>query len=240
MLATLLLVDSPAARDFAGSINMCLAERYVVMVVRIPGPRTAAEDQRHEKIVEALLRSQHVPITWQEPGEVVILLPSSGTDAAHLPEDVRHHALGLVRDVARMLDKPCSVGVATGPTGALAEVVALARGISRTAPGQAMPCRLHTMADLFVELGVMQLPPVDRWMRELAQRLTTGPDLVLTLDAYYQNDMRRLNTAEALCIHPRTLDYRLHRVRQLVGIDPGSTCGVRILSTAVTRALIPT
>jgi sugar diacid utilization regulator len=241
LLATLLLADSPAARDLAGSVNMRVAERYVVMVVRIPGLSTAAEDgQREKKTVEALLGRRRVPGTWQEPGELVTLLPSSGTDTAQLPEDARKRALGLARDVARMLGQPCSVGVAAGRTGALAEVLALARSISRTARVQAIPRRLHTMADVFVELGVMQLPQVDRWMRELAQRLTTGPDLVLTLDTYYQNDMSRLNTAGALRIHPRTLDYRLHRVRQLVGIDPGSTYGVRILSTAVTRALTAT
>jgi DNA-binding PucR family transcriptional regulator len=60
---------------------------------------------------------------------------------------------------------------------------------------------------------------------------------VTTLDAYYRSDMNRLLTAASLHIHPRTLDYRLRRVRELTGIEPGSTHGVRVLSTAVARML---
>ena len=41
----------------------------------------------------------------------------------------------------------------------------------------------------------------------------------------------------ALHIHPRTLDYRLRRVREVTAIDPGSTKGVRVLTAAVARLL---
>jgi len=60
---------------------------------------------------------------------------------------------------------------------------------------------------------------------------------VATLHAYYANDMNRARCAAALHIHPRTLDYRLRRVREVAGVDPGSTVGVRLLSAAVARAL---
>ncbi|NUT26078.1 MAG: helix-turn-helix domain-containing protein, partial [Streptomyces sp.] len=64
-----------------------------------------------------------------------------------------------------------------------------------------------------------------------------GPDLLLTLDAYYHHDMHRGATATALNVHARTLDYRLRRVRELTGIAPGSTHGVRVLSAVVARRL---
>ncbi|MFL6144113.1 MAG: hypothetical protein ACJ72N_19895 [Labedaea sp.] len=38
-------------------------------------------------------------------------------------------------------------------------------------PAQNVPHRLHTVADLFVELGVTQLPEVDSWPRQLAERV---------------------------------------------------------------------
>ncbi len=93
------------------------------------------------------------------------------------------------------------------------------------------------MADVFVELAVADVPFVDAWLRTVARRLEPGPDLLRTLDAYYRHDMSRGSTAEALNVHPRTLDYRLRRVRELTDLDPGSTHGVRVLSTAVTRSL---
>ncbi|MEU8635467.1 helix-turn-helix domain-containing protein [Amycolatopsis sp. NPDC048633] len=74
-------------------------------------------------------------------------------------------------------------------------------------------------------------------LRDVARRLANGPDLVTTLDVYYRNDMNRLRSAVALHIHPRTLDYRLRRVRESTGVDPASTKGIRILTAAVARLL---
>lgn len=56
-----------------------------------------------------------------------------------------------------------------------------------------------------------------------------------TLDAYYRHDMNRRLTAAHLYVHVRTLDYRLRRVRELTGIDPATTHGVRTLTTTVAR-----
>ncbi|CAM5531213.1 hypothetical protein SAURM35S_02268 [Streptomyces aurantiogriseus] len=69
----------------------------------------------------------------------------------------------------------------------------------------------------------MDVPFVDEWLRTVARRLSSGPDLVVTLDACYRCDMNRGAAATALNVHPRTLDYRLRRVRELTGVEPGST-----------------
>jgi sugar diacid utilization regulator len=95
------------------------------------------------------------------------------------------------------------------------------------------PRALYDLSDVFVELGVAHLSRANRWLRDVAARLAPGPDLVATLDAFYLNDMNRSRTASSLHLHPRTLDYRLQRVRELTGVDPGSVRGIRIL-TAVT------
>jgi sugar diacid utilization regulator len=195
----------------------------VVAVVRIPrGPFVDAEDRRDE-IVEAILKDHRVPITWHEPTELIALLPDENAS--------------LVQEFSHMTGRPCAVGAAHGRTGELTEALALARRLSHVAPVESTPTRLHTVSDLFVELGVQHIPQVDSWLRELVQQLSAGPNLVRTLDAFYRNEMNRLHTAGALHIHPRTLDYRLQRVRELVGIDPTSTRGVRTLSTAITLAL---
>ncbi|RSM42775.1 hypothetical protein DMB66_54380 [Actinoplanes sp. ATCC 53533] len=105
---------------------------------------------------------------------------------------------------------------------------------ARHAPGGA---RGDRRVAVFVEVGVAAAPWLDDWLRGYIVRLRPGPDLLRTLDVYFRNDMSRLGTASALHVHPRTLDYRLQRVRELTGLVPGSTRGVRILSAAVTRAL---
>ncbi|RKS79651.1 PucR-like helix-turn-helix protein [Actinomadura pelletieri DSM 43383] len=248
-LATTLLTDTSVAPGLAEDLRMRLADRYVVTVVRIAdGPLP----KRRADIVGALLKSHRVPMTWRRPGELVAVLPCGdpadagglgavggvgGVGAVDAMEAVENRALGLVRDFARMVGRPCAAGAATGRVRALRDAVALARRISRVAPIDTVPRRLHVVTDVFVELGVTEMPQVDERLRGLAQRLASGPDLIATLDAYYRHDMNRLRTAGALRIHPRTLDYRFRRVRELVGTDPGSTDGVRVLSAVVTLVL---
>jgi sugar diacid utilization regulator len=129
------------------------------------------------------------------------------------------------------------VGAAEGDAEGFADALAQARQVCRVAPLTVRPDTVHYRADLFAELGVSRVPPVDEWLRDVGQRLTAGPHLVATLDAFYRNKMTRTLTAASLGIHPRTLDYRLNRVRELTGLDPVSVRGVRILSTTVTRVL---
>ncbi|WP_158885906.1 PucR family transcriptional regulator [Amycolatopsis anabasis] len=229
-LAGTLLADRSVVPELAKSLNLGLADRYVVTAVRVSGVPLPTS-QRREEIVGALLKRFPVPMTWREPEELVALLPRGDTEASE------ERAICLVREFAQLTGRPCATGAATGRVRALGDTVALARRISQVAPVEAVPRRLHTMADVFVELGVAQLPQVDDWLRGLAQRLAGGPDLLATLDAYYQYDMNRLNTAGALHIHPRTLDYRLRRVRELAGMEPGSLQGVRVLSAVVARVL---
>jgi hypothetical protein len=229
-LAGALLADRSVVPSLAEGLNMRFADRYVVTVVRISGT-PLPEGQRREEIVGALLKQYQVPMTWREPDELVALLPCDDTEAA------KERSISLVRDFAQLVGRPCAAGAATGRVHALRDTAELACQISRVAPADAVPRRLHLLDDVFVELGALQLPQVDERLRGLARQLGGGPDLVTTLDAYYRHDMNRLSAAGALHIHPRTLDYRLRRVRELVGMDPGSYQGVRVLGATVARVL---
>ncbi|WP_410605944.1 helix-turn-helix domain-containing protein [Amycolatopsis sp. lyj-90] len=227
-LAETLLDDRAVLPGLPESLGLGSAGRYLITVVRFSGGPLPSEERR-EEIIGALLKRERVPMTWPEPGELVALFPCDD------PETVRERALALVRECAELAGRPCATGAASGRIRALRDTAALARRISRVAPVEARPGRLPVMTDVFVELGVSRLPQVDDWLRGVARRLEAGPDLVTTLDAYYRHDMNRLNTAGALHIHPRTLDYRLRRIRELAGMDPGSYQGVRALGAAVAR-----
>jgi hypothetical protein len=228
LLTRMLIADEPADKRLAERLRMPPAPRYLVCVLHFPGGPVPPREAR-ERIVEELLAGHRLPMAWLTPGEFVYLLPGdSGDEAA---------AVALAGLVAAAVGSPCSAGTADGPAGKLAEALESARRVSGVAPPEATPRRLYTVDDLFVELGVAATPWLDGWLRGYAERLRSGPDLLRTLDAYYRNDMNRLGTAAALHVHPRTLDYRLRRVREVTSLDPGSTRGVRVLSAAVTRAL---
>ncbi|KUF13400.1 PucR family transcriptional regulator [Streptomyces silvensis] len=260
LLARALLVADPMAAELASAVGLTEeAEHWAVTVVRVPGGRprddrrddrdgTPARDVELDGELEALVKAYQVPLVWQRAqtppgddeggGELIALTPSAPPMASAVP--LPPSAAGdLVRDFAGALGLPCAAGTAMGARPELAAALDRARRISRTAPLHRTPRRLgtHTMADVFVELAVADVPFVDDWLHNLARRLAPGPDLLVTLDAYYHHDMNRTATATALNVHPRTLDYRLRRVRELTGIAPASTHGVRVLSAVVTRRL---
>ncbi|WP_158624260.1 CdaR family transcriptional regulator [Micromonospora sp. HM5-17] len=221
ILARALLADEPVA-PFVADLRRTGRYRIVVLTTARPvTPETRSE-------VVAALAVDRIPVSWLAADEVAVLAPA---DVAEV------EILRWVRRATALIGQPCGVGSAEGPVGGLARTLTWAREASRVAPPQDPPERLPAIADLFVEMAVARTPAVDGWLRSYARALATGPDLVATLRAYYANDMNRTSTAAALHIHPRTLDYRLRRVREVTGIDPGSTVGVRLLSTAVARTL---
>ncbi|WP_033343149.1 helix-turn-helix domain-containing protein [Catenuloplanes japonicus] len=194
-----------------------------IMCTALPVPAETRDE------VTAAFTRDHVPVTWLAADELAILT------AAHEPQTTN---LQRVRVAAALIGRPCGIGTAHGTAGSLAETLAWAREASRVAPPQYRPDRLPGITDLFVEMAVARAPHVDGWLRDYARQLATnGPDLVTTLRAYYAHDMIRAAAAAALHIHPRTLDYRLRRVREVTGVDPGSTAGVRLLSAVVARTL---
>ncbi|MET0132296.1 MAG: helix-turn-helix domain-containing protein [Kibdelosporangium sp.] len=242
-LAGMLLSDNFVAEHLAASLDLRLAANYLVVVLRLPSAPFGDTGGERDAVVDFLYKRYQVPMAWHAADEFIALLPNgngnangNGTSAVNGAEP-HERALQLACDFTQLIEGPCALGAASGRTHNLTEPVALARRISRVSPAEYTPSRLPTLPDVFVELSVSQQPQVDQWLRELADRLSTGPDLVATLDAFYRYDMNRLNTAGALRIHPRTLDYRLQRVRDLIGINPSSTHGVRTLSAAVSRLL---
>jgi hypothetical protein len=221
--AELALAGDPVAPMYAENLGIAPHGHFRVVVIR-----TSTHDEqtgkRSEGVLEMAWRRHHAPATWHRPDELVALLAV----------DKQTSALALVRDVAEIMGRPCGAGTDAGPLSTLAETFAMARRVSQVVPPQTRPDHLYTMADVFIEIGVAELPEIDRWLRGLARRLATGPDLRTTLDTYYRHDLDRSGTATALNVHLRTLDYRLRRAHELTGVDPRTVNGIRIFTTAIT------
>ncbi|MEU8756703.1 helix-turn-helix domain-containing protein [Streptomyces chartreusis] len=240
LLARSLLTGDPMAADLAAALDLQLPEFCAVTVIRVPDRPVG--DRELDVEIEALVKTHRVPAVWcpengTRGGELIAVVPCSD-EAIRLPS--APDAVGdLVADFAEAIGRPCAAGTATAPLDELPAALERARRISKSAPLGKPSRRLrpYTVADVFVELAVADVPFIDAWLHTVARNLEPGPDLVTTLDAYYRHDMNRGAAAAALNVHPRTLDYRLRRVAELTGIDPASTHGIRTLSTVVTRRL---
>lgn len=91
---------------------------------------------------------------------------------------------------------------------------------------------LYMLRDVLLEYQLTRPSDALTGLIALLQPLERNPDLLLTLEAYLTQDTDRRRTAAALHVHPNTLDYRLKRIVELTGLDPGTTAGLQLLGAA--------
>ncbi|WP_373100765.1 MULTISPECIES: CdaR family transcriptional regulator [Pasteurellaceae] len=88
--------------------------------------------------------------------------------------------------------------------------------------------RIYNYQDLILPVLLEQLK--EGWQREELERpikklklMDNNGVLVKTLLAWFENDMQTVATARALYIHRNTLEYRLHKIADLTGLNLSST-----------------
>ena len=104
---------------------------------------------------------------------------------------------------------PAEVGGAASLAGELLE---LAESLGR---GQ----RLYGLHDLALEYQLTRPTLARRLLSDCLAPLREEPQLLATLQEFVRLDLSRRRTAEALDVHPNTVDNRLRRVAQLTGLD---------------------
>jgi sugar diacid utilization regulator len=78
---------------------------------------------------------------------------------------------------------------------------------------------VHLYSDIAINESARRNENVLRYLNSLLERLADEPELLTTLQSYFDNQLRRKLTAETLGIHPNTLNNRLERVEALLGAD---------------------
>ena len=150
--------------------------------------------------------------------------------------DGREHAMQLL--VAELADRfgvnvfvaeRRSVRTAQLPGAAqeCAEVVDLARLLGRRTG-------LHRLEDLLLEYQMTRPGPGRDLLARQLEPVLDQPHLMEALDVLMRHGLDRKTAASELHIHPNTFTYRLHRITELTGIDPGDAHGSRLLAAALT------
>jgi DNA-binding PucR family transcriptional regulator len=113
-----------------------------------------------------------------------------------------------------------------------AEIVDLVARTDR-APG------LYRRADVLLDYQLSRPSEALTALARLLLPLEAKPELLQTLETYLRQDLDRRRTAASLHVHPNTVDYRIRRITQLIGLSPARAADLpRINAALVARRSI--
>jgi DNA-binding PucR family transcriptional regulator len=99
--------------------------------------------------------------------------------------------------------------------------------------GMGRPPGVYLLNDVLLEYQLSRPSDALPALGSLLDPLDRNPDLTRTLETYLALDLDRRMAAGALHVHPNTLDYRLRRIVDLIGIDPSTAHGLQLIGAAL-------
>ena len=194
--------DVPALRDLVDRVGFPLAERYRPFAKALPGAPTHAHSQLASSLrargVLALTEGDRVSGLAAEDADEAVFGRPQGLFALGPPAPRAELATAL--DDMRLLVDLGRRGGAEGPIAAEDFVPELL---------------LARSPDLAARISERVLGPLEAY----AERRSSG--LLESLEAFLDCGLDRRRTAKQLHVHPNTLDYRLRRITELTGLEPG-------------------
>ncbi|AXO90726.1 PucR family transcriptional regulator [Pseudomonas parafulva] len=77
--------------------------------------------------------------------------------------------------------------------------------------------RVHSYSNVAISESIKSSRPALRYLDSIIESLGNEPELIATLDCFFEHSEKHKITAAALNIHPNTLAYRLDRIMSLLG-----------------------
>ncbi|MEV5704142.1 helix-turn-helix domain-containing protein [Actinoallomurus sp. NPDC052274] len=232
LMAALLSGDPPPSYP-AGSRPSPL---YVVMTLTLgrhpdesrPGPRTRVAARRKIRRVQSTFdRFAGEPaLTALDGSGGTALLPVGAPPAW---DDL----CALVARAARTADVPVTAAASVvdpaGVPAAVAQNTEIVELVVRTgrAPG------LYRLADVLLDYQLSRPGEALTALACLLRPLEPKPELLQTLETYLQQNLDRRRTATALHAHPNTVDYRIRRITQLIGLSPARAADLPHINAAL-------
>ncbi|GLY83228.1 PucR family transcriptional regulator [Actinoallomurus iriomotensis] len=232
LMAALLAGDPPPSYP-AGARPSPL---YVVMTLALgrhpdesrPGSRTRVAARRKIRRVQSTF--DHFA------GEPALTALDGSGGTALLPVGVPpawEDLCALVARAARAADVPVTAAASVVEPGAVpaavaqnTEIVELVTRTGRT-PG------LYRLSDVLLDYQLSRPGEALTALACLLRPLEPKPELLQTLETYLQQDLDRRRTATALHVHPNTVDYRIRRITQLIGLSPARAADLPRINAAL-------
>ena len=228
------LISGQSAPAPTQAIGERLAPSYLVLACAVPDPVQVGAGQ-----IAAIHRDiDSIPgaLHCGDLSALIVLLPAE--DAQPPPDATATELASRLRSLA---GQPVYAAQARRP--GLAGIPAAAEEARHVLSlVKAIPdadCHPYPLDTLLVELAIARQPDIRQRLAALLAPLDAGADLPRTLEVLFACNLDRERTAKKLCIHRRTLRYRLDRIRNLSGIDPDSAHGIQLLRAALTATRLP-
>ncbi|MFE8946137.1 PucR family transcriptional regulator [Streptomyces sp. NPDC007856] len=215
------LIRGDEPEEVAARHGLSLESGYLVLSVRTPEPATPLAARR-------LLRRALARLAPLAEGRV-LSLPDECGGCVLLPSRTALDAVAG-RLSSRLPTAPI-VGAATA--GTPKEVPAAAERARRIAAVADQP-GVHRLRDVLLDYHVAGATDSAPELAALLEPLDSQPGLTATVAAFLDCDFDRRRTAQALDVHPNTVDNRLARVTELTGVDPHTARGVQLFGAALT------
>lgn len=226
-LVAALLAGEPADA-LAARLGRRLPDRWVLLALEL-GPHP---DEQGAGVVAARRKVRRVQAVLDGLTNEPVLGQLHATGGIALLPDVGADLLELVDALEAAAGARVRAGAAAAEsTAGVAAAAELARDVLRLAPRES---GLYELRDVLLDYQLSRPSSAQPHLASLVAPLERHPDLMRTLEVYLQQDLDRRRTAAALHVHPNTLDYRLKRVVELTGLEPGTTSGLQLLGAAVT------
>ncbi|GAA2613422.1 helix-turn-helix domain-containing protein [Actinomadura fulvescens] len=229
-VARALLAGEPAGATAARS-GIRLAPAYLVLNLLIADdvPNVNVIERRVLRRVRANLEgfTDGTPLTLLDARGGHVLLPLNAAD--RMPELAR-----LLTDTGPGGEQIIAGAARTQDTTDVPRAAEQAVRIARLAHTTGRPPGVYQLADVLLDYHLSGPADSGRELTALLAPLETHPELLETLRAFLDHDMDRRRTAQALAVHPNTVDNRMARVSSLLGVDTQTTRGLLLCAAALT------
>lgn len=224
----------------AGRAGVELADSYVAMAVRL-GP---SGDERAAGVSAAIAGRRKVRrlverleelagggvLSLLDPAGGLLLIPTEVSRAPSLLD----RAEELSSSLGRAADAEVLLGLSWGPApSGVRRAADEAREVVRIAQRLGAVDGGFTSQDVLLEQALATSTPWSSRLVQVLDPLEAKPDLAATLQTWFAEDFDRQGTARALGVHPNTVDYRLQRIAEETGLDPGRARHLQLLGAAL-------
>lgn len=218
-LTSALLSGEPADAH-AARAGVRLAPSYVVLSLSMEESTAVTTRRRLQRMMREL--DTGLPLLDGAGGTVLLPWPGAWEQVELLVgrvEEAARTAVTAAAGVAVPEDVPAEVRRTR-------EILDVVRWFGR-GPG------LYRLSDVLVEYQLTRQTAATDGLAALLDPLSAHQELLLTLETHLRCGRARRETAEALHLHPNTVDYRLRKVARLTGLDVADDAHLQRIGAAL-------